>query len=43
MIFNLEEKDAIYKFGQNYLNYKKEVSVFNFSKDCLKKLFENIE
>ncbi len=43
MIFSLEEPEAIRKFGQEYINYKKEVPAFNFSKICLKMLFTNVE
>ena len=43
MIFSLEEPEAIRKFGQEYINYKKEVPAFNFSKTCLKMLFKKVE
>ncbi len=39
MIKAIEEKEAIAKFGHSYEKYMKEVSAFNFSPDCMKKLF----
>jgi protein-S-isoprenylcysteine O-methyltransferase Ste14 len=38
MIFTLEEKEAIKKFGDAYLQYKKEVPAFCLRKHCLIKL-----
>lgn len=38
MIFLLEEPEAVKKFGEEYLNYKKQVPAFNFKIECLKKL-----
>lgn len=38
-VFTIEEKEAIEKFGNRYIEYKKKVSAFNLSSRCLKKLF----
>ena len=42
MIKLVEEPEAINKFGEKYLNYKKQVPWFCFKIKCLKKLLENI-
>ncbi|MFA5297081.1 MAG: isoprenylcysteine carboxylmethyltransferase family protein [Lutibacter sp.] len=42
MIKLLEEPEAINKFGEQYLNYKKQVPRFCFKIKCLKKLLENV-
>jgi protein-S-isoprenylcysteine O-methyltransferase Ste14 len=42
MIHLVEEPEAINKFGEAYLNYKKEVPGFCFKKICLKELFKDI-
>ncbi len=39
MVFTIEEKEAIEKFGNEYIEYKKRVPAFNLSPKCLKKLF----
>ncbi len=39
MVFTIEEKEAIEKFGNAYIEYKKRVPAFNLSPGCLKKLF----
>ncbi len=39
MIKFLEEKEAFKKFGQAYLEYKKQVPFFSIKRECLKKLF----
>ncbi len=39
MIKYLEEPQAIRKFGQDYINYKKEVPFFSFKLKHLRKLF----
>ncbi len=41
MIFTIEEPEAIKKFGQDYLNYKKEIPAFSFSKKSIQELFTN--
>ncbi len=43
MVFSIEEPEAIKKFGQQYLNYKKEVPAFSLKIRCLKKLLEPVE
>lgn len=43
MIFTIEERGAIKKFGQEYLQYKREVHAFNFKWKCLRKLFVRVE
>ncbi len=40
MVFTIEEKEAIEKFGSVYLEYKKRVPAFNLSPGCIKKLFQ---
>ncbi len=40
MIKLFEEKEAEKKFGQNYLEYKKEVPFFSVKKECLKMLLK---
>jgi protein-S-isoprenylcysteine O-methyltransferase Ste14 len=40
MVFTIEEKEAISKFGATYLEYKKRVPAFNLTPQCLKKLFQ---
>ena len=40
MIKLLEEREAIAKFGEEYVRYMKEVPMFNLRPECLKKLFE---
>ena len=42
MIKLVEEPEAINKFGEQYLNYKKQVPGFCFKIKCLKKLLENV-
>ena len=42
MIKFVEEPDAIRKFGDEYLEYKKQVPWFCFKMKCLKKLLENV-
>jgi len=43
MIFTIEEKEAIHKFGEAYIQYKKEVPAFNFHKKCILKLLKGEE
>ena len=43
MIKFVEEPDIIRKFGDEYLEYKKEVPWFCFKIKCLKKLLENVQ
>ncbi len=40
MIKLLEEREAIEKFGEDYIRYMKEVPMFNLRPECLKRLFE---
>lgn len=40
MVFTIEEKEAIEKFGDVYLEYKKRVPAFNLSPECIEKLFK---
>ncbi len=42
MIKFVEEPYSIRKFGDEYLEYKKQVPWFCFKMKCLKKLFENV-
>ena len=42
MIKLVEEPEAINKFGEEYLSYKKQVPWFCFKIKCLKKLLENV-
>ncbi|MEA1897574.1 MAG: isoprenylcysteine carboxylmethyltransferase family protein [Bacteroidota bacterium] len=42
MIKYVEEPDTIKKFGDEYLEYKKQVPWFCFKMKCLKKLLENV-
>ncbi len=42
MISLVEEPEAIKKFGNDYLTYKKEVPGFCFKKICLKELLKDI-
>lgn len=42
MIKFVEEPDTIRKFGDEYLEYKKQVPWFCFKMKCLKKLLENV-
>jgi len=42
MIKQIEEPEAIKKFGNTYLKYMKEVPMFNFSLSCIKKLFSAV-
>jgi len=42
MIKLVEEPEAINKFGEEYLNYKKQVPWFCFKIKCLKELLENV-
>jgi len=42
MIKLFEEPEAIEKFGQDYLNYKKEVPWFCFKRICLQKLLRKV-
>ncbi|MCD6106896.1 MAG: isoprenylcysteine carboxylmethyltransferase family protein [Caldisericaceae bacterium] len=39
MIKQIEEPEAIKKFGSTYFKYMREVPMFNFSLSCIKKLF----
>ena len=39
----LEEKEAIRKFGSDYLSYKQQVPMFNLSPQCLKKMMQRVE
>ena len=43
MIKLVEEPEAINKFGDEYLNYKKQVPRSCFKIKCLKKLLENVQ
>ncbi len=43
MVLTLEEKEAIHKFGNNYIEYKKEVPAFNLSRKCLKELLKTVK
>jgi len=43
MIILIEEPEVIKKFGEEYLEYKREVSFFNFKRDCLRLLFKGVE
>ncbi len=40
MIKTIEEKEALAKFGISYEKYMREVPAFNFSPQCIKKLFQ---
>jgi len=42
MIKLVEEPDTIRKFGDEYLEYKKQVPWFCFKMKCMKKLLENV-
>jgi len=42
MIKYLEEPGAIKKFGDEYLEYKKQVPWFCFKRECLKMLFKKV-
>jgi len=42
MIKLVEEPEAINKFGEEYLNYKKQVPWFCFRIKCLKELIKNV-
>ena len=42
MIKFVEEPEAINKFGDEYLNYKKQVPWFCFKIECLKELLKNV-
>ncbi len=37
----VEEREAISKFGEDYIEYMKRVPMFNFSPGCLKLLFKS--
>ena len=39
MIFSIEEKEALRKFGDDYRRYRREVPAFSFRWSCLKKLY----
>ncbi len=39
LVLTLEEKEAIMKFGEEYLKYKKTTPLFPKTKECYKKLF----
>lgn len=41
MIYTIEEPEAIKKFGNDYLEYKKQVPAFSFSKQSIQKLLTN--
>jgi len=41
MIYTIEEPKAIKKFGNDYLEYKKQVPAFSFSKQSIQKLLTN--
>ncbi len=43
MIIFIEEPEAIKKFGEEYLEYKREVPFFNFKRDCLRLLFKKVK
>ncbi len=43
LVITLEEKEAIRKFGDEYLRYKEKVPGFCLKMDCIKKLFEKVE
>ena len=43
MIKLFEEKEALRKFGSDYLSYKQEVPMFNLSLRCLKKIIQKVE
>jgi len=43
MIKLLEEKEALRKFGSDYLSYKQQVPMFNLSLHCLKKMMQKVE
>jgi len=43
MIKLLEEKEALRKFGSDYLSYKQQVPMFNLSPRCLKILMQRVE
>ncbi len=43
MIFLIEEREAIAKFGDAYLEYKKRVPFFCIKFSCVKELFKNVE
>lgn len=42
LIYVVEEPEAIKKFGDNYLDYKKQVPAFCFKIKCLKELLKEI-
>ena len=42
MIKFLEEPEAIRKFGNEYIEYKKELPWFCFKKECLKELLKDV-
>jgi len=42
MIKSIEEPEAIIKFGDNYINYKKQVPWFCFNIKCLKELLKDV-
>ena len=42
MIRLIEEPDAIRKFGNEYLDYKKQTTWFCFKKNCLKELLKDV-
>jgi protein-S-isoprenylcysteine O-methyltransferase Ste14 len=42
MIKLIEEPEAIAKFGDEYLEYKKQVPGFCFKKECLKELLKDV-
>lgn len=39
MVITLEEKEAVKKFGEDYLKYREKTPLFPKTKECLKKLF----
>ena len=43
MIFLFEEREAIAKFGDAYLEYKKRVPFFCLKFSCIKEMFKNVE
>ncbi len=43
MIFTYEEKEAIEKFGEDYLEYKKKVPFFCFKPECIGALLKEVK
>ncbi len=41
MIYFVEESEAFRKFGQQYLDYRKQLPWFCFKIECLKELFKS--